>query len=123
MTIQARADLAALLPAFDSKAEAWWERCGSLLIMGELDQRVALTQYHPVTFRLPGGSYTPDFLHILADGRLVFVEIKGSTHQKNYRDARSKLRATAELYAWATFYEAIVSISSQGCEKLERISP
>jgi hypothetical protein len=123
MTIQARADLAALLPAFDSKENVWWSQYGDLLIADELGQRVMLSQYQPVTFHLPGGRYTPDFLHILADGRLVFVEIKGSTHQRNYRDARSKLRAAAELYAWTTFYEAIVSISNQGCEKLERIAP
>ena len=117
--ITARANLAAFAPAFDSKAEVWWDAYGALLIAQECGQAVALTLYHPVTFRLPGETYTPDFLHILQDGALVFVEIKGSTRQKNYRDARSKLRAAAEVFAWVTFYEAIVN--GQGCDKLERI--
>lgn len=117
--IAARANIAAMLPQFDSHAEAWWDRYGALLIAQELGQPVELTQYHPVTFRLPGETYTPDFLHIMADGGMAFIEVKGSTKQRGYRDARAKLRAAAEMYAWATFYEAIVN--GKGCDKLERI--
>lgn len=117
--IAARANIAALAPQFDSKAEAWWDRYGALLVAQEYGQPVALTQYHPVTFRLPGETYTPDFLHVMADGALIFIEVKGSAHQRNYRDARSKLRSAAEVFAWAAFYETIVN--GKGCEKLERI--
>ena len=115
----ARADVTAIAPQFDSKAELWWDKYGALLLADELGVGIALTQYHPISFYLPGGSYTPDFLHVLADGRLVFVEIKGSTKQRNYRDARSKLRAAAALYRWASFYEVIVSRDS--VEKIEEI--
>lgn len=101
----ARANVANLLPRFDSNAEAWWDTYGAPIIADELGCAVTLSQFHPLTFHLPGGNYTPDFLHILTDGRLVLVEVKGSQQQKNYRDARSKLRAAAAIYPWATWYE------------------
>lgn len=104
----ARADLSALLPKYDSAGERWWATYGPLLIAGDAHQPVALTLAHPLAFAVPGGRYTPDFLHILQDGRLVLVEIKGSKRQPNYRDARSKLRAAAELYPWAAWVEARV---------------
>ena len=106
--LAARADLTALLPQYDSAGERWWATYGPLLIASDAHQPVALTQHHALTFTLPGGRYTPDFLHILADGRLVLVEVKGSRRQSNYRDARSKLRAAAELYPWAAWVEARV---------------
>lgn len=81
---------------------------GAILIGEDLSCPVQLTLYEPLSFNIPGGSYRPDFLHILQDGRLVLVEIKGSKRQPNYRDARSKLRAAAELYPWAAWVEARV---------------
>lgn len=117
--LTARARLLALIPAFDSEGERWWQQYGALLLGDEAGSAVVWTQYHPLTFRLPGGSYTPDFLHILADGRIVLVEVKGSKQQKGYRDARSKLRAAAEVYGWLVWYEAI--IGRNGCEVLELI--
>lgn len=65
----------------------------------------ALEMYEPVTFHIPGGAYTPDFMYILPTGQTVFVEVKGSTKQKNYRDARAKLRASAYIYRMFTFCE------------------
>jgi len=115
----ARADVSALIPQYDSKAEEWWAAWGEWLIGSEVEGEVVETYYHPLTFHLAGESYTPDFLHLLADGRLVLVEIKGSTKQKGYRDARSKLRAAAVMYPWVTWYEALVGRG--GWEKLERI--
>ncbi len=120
MSDLARADITRLLPTFDSQAEAWWDTHGPLLLADELRCAVALTQYHAITVHLPGGSYTPDFLHILADGRLILVEIKGSKQQRGYRDARAKLRAAADLYRWATWYECRVD---HGAFELELIQP
>ncbi len=119
--IVARANVAHLAPAYDSQGEQWWANYGALLLAAELGAPVVLTQYHPLTFHLPGGSYTPDFMHIMADGRLVVIEVKGSRKQPNYRDARSKLRAAQALYPWATWYEA--RIARQTCEALELIGP
>jgi len=121
MTVIARANLAALLPRYDSQAEVWWATHGALLIADELNTAVALTEYHALTWHVPGGSYTPDFTHILADGRLVQVEIKGSRAQRGYRDARSKLRAAASRYPWATWFEA--RLDGRGGFELELIAP
>jgi hypothetical protein len=117
----ARANLAALVPVYDSKAEEWWATYGALLLADELAQAVSLTLYHPLTFHLPGGSYTPDYCHILADGTMVVIEVKGSKMQKNYRDARAKLRAAADVYRWLTWYEA--RVDGRGGFELERIAP
>jgi hypothetical protein len=102
----ARANLAALVDPYRSNAERDWARLGALILSNEFGELVLLTLYEPVTLRLPGGSYRPDFLHILEDGRTLFVEVKGSKKQKGYRDARSKLRAAAEIFSFWTFCEA-----------------
>lgn len=128
----ARARLTGLIPQYESAAEGWWAVYGAPLIADELRQPVALTLYHPLTYHLPGGTYTPDFLHILRDGWLVAVEIKAlitdrdgkpnNRVQKGYRDARSKLRAAAEIFHWLIWYEARVGPRGEGFE-LERITP
>lgn len=115
LAILARADVTRLLPNYDSHAEEWWARYGNLLLAHDLGCPVVLTEYHPWTWNLPGNHYTPDFLHILEDGRLVCVEVKGSKSQKNYRDARSKLRLAADLFRWLTWIEARVD-GRGGCE-------
>lgn len=94
------ANLSALIPQYKSKAEEDYAAYGPILIGDEFGEKVVLTMYEPMTFRLPGGKYTPDFLHLLQSGTHVFVEVKGSKKQKNYRDARSKLRAAAEMYSF-----------------------
>ena len=104
--VTAVADVAAMFPAYKSKDEAAWAGEGMTVLLGELHSHTAVQLYEPVTFNLPGNRYTPDFQHLLEDGRIVYVEIKGSKHQKGYRDARSKLRAAAELHPWFTWIEA-----------------
>ena len=76
--------------------------------------------YEWVSFHLPGGSYTPDFMYVLQTGRIVFLEIKGSKRQANYRDARSKLRGAATLNPWFMFCECRIDKNSW---VLERIKP
>ena len=41
--------------------------------------------------------------------------------QKGYRDARSKLRAAADVYRWLTWFE--VRVDGRGGFELERIEP
>lgn len=93
---------------YKSSAERVWSSEGPLLIQAQFITKVAITHYEPVSFNIPGGRYTPDFMHILHTGEIVFVEIKGSRRQKNYRDARSKLRAAAEVYPYFHWVEAIM---------------
>ena len=105
----ARANLAALIDPYRSETEREWaEGNGMLYVSLEFDgARVLRMDYEPETFNLPGEKYTPDFRCILETGRVIFVEIKGSKKQKGYRDARSKLRAAAELNPMYTFVEAV----------------
>lgn len=107
----ARADVGRLMADKRSTAEREWEREGWMLLLPVLErdpaERVLLTLYEPLTLNLPGGRYTPDYLHILSSGEQIFVEIKGSKKQKGYRDARSKLRAAAEVFPFWTFVEAM----------------
>ena len=119
--VEARANIDALIPQYRSGAEQVFARMGPILLADEFGSNVALMEYERMRFRVPGGWYTPDFSVILDDRRLIFVEVKGSTHQKGYRDARSKLRAVADLYPWVTWIEAIPDRG--GGWSLERIKP
>lgn len=103
----ALADVAALTRQYRSKTETYWADIGEVYIADEFNARVVDQRYEPVSLAIPGGKYTPDFLYILETGQTVFVEVKGSKRQKNYRDARSKLRAAAEVYPFWTFVEAV----------------
>lgn len=114
----ARGDVATLLPRYKSGAEKDFSRIGLALMGSYCECEVAVMTYEPETFNVPGGRYTPDFRCILADGRIIFVEIKGSKLEKGYRDARAKLRAAAALNPWYTWYEVICC---QGAWNVERI--
>ena len=85
---------------YKSVYEELWASEGALIIQHELLTPVAVTLYEPMTFRIPGGRYSPDFQHILKTGEIVFVEVKATRMQKNFRDAHSKLRAAAEVYPY-----------------------
>lgn len=106
---------------YKSNGEKLWAAEGALLICAQFGTRVELTLYEPMTFNIPGGHYTPDFLHILQTGEMVFVEIKASTKQKGYRDARSKLRAAAEVYPYFYWIEAITPSRTTPNWSLEQI--
>jgi hypothetical protein len=121
MTITARALLDFASQDYKSKAERHWAANGPLLIADEFFTAVAVTLYEPISFSLPGGRYTPDFLHILATGEMVFVEIKATRKQKNYRDARSKLRAAAELYPYFYFVEAMAPSKARPSWSLDHV--
>jgi hypothetical protein len=98
----------------------WSNGIGKILIESETNNRVIFTGYEWYTFKLPGGSYTPDYNYLMENGLWVMVEIKHGKHQPNYRDARSKLRAAAALNPWFVFYECRCE---GGNWVLERIYP
>jgi hypothetical protein len=100
-------NMTAAHPTYRSKTEAAFAQMAVALMTAMLDDAVIVVLYEPLTFRLPGGSYTPDFMALTEHGRAAFVEVKGSRHQRNYRDARSKLRAAAELHPWFEWFEAL----------------
>lgn len=90
-----------------SDAEASWREIGKPLIEHEIGGRILFSGYEWVSFKIPGGDYTPDWMYLMDNGKTVFVEIKASRMQTNYRDARSKLRAAASMNPWYTFVEAL----------------
>jgi len=104
-----------------SKAERTWGQVGRHIIADEYEAEVLAELYEYWTFRIPGGKYTADFYYILESGRVVIVEVKGSRKQKNYRDARSKLRAAAAMNPWFTFVEAMAM--KGGGFQLQEIKP
>ncbi len=115
--MKALANLA--LPApFKSAEEALWAE-QSALELGRLGLVANLTEYEPLRFSVGGGWYTPDFLHILQDGRIVLVEVKGSRYQPSYRASRTKLKAAAEKFPY--FYWLQATRDARGKEKVWRI--
>lgn len=68
---------------------------------------VVCSVYEWMSLRLPGGLYTPDFMSLLNDGQVIFVEVKETRMMQSYRDSRSKLRTAAALNPWFTFVMAV----------------
>lgn len=117
--MQARAKVSKIPAPYKSDLEVYWAAVGPETIAAATGQAVVLTMYEPLSFNLPGSRYTPDFLHILADGEQCFVEVKGSKSQRGYRDARAKLRAAADVFPFYSWFE--VRIARRVCD-LERLS-
>jgi len=108
--MKAKADVAAMLRQFRSEYEGAFAQIAHALLADEFGSPVERLDYEPVTWNLPGNRYTPDFVAILADGRIVHVEVKGSRQQRGYRDARSKLREAAAMHPEYTWVEAVVTL-------------
>ena len=107
--MKATADVTTLIPVYKSNCERRFADLGPTLLGAHFGAECLLLLYEPLRFKIPGGAYTPDWLCLLADGRIVLVETKGSKRQKNYRDARSKLRAVAAVYPWWVWVEVVES--------------
>lgn len=105
--MDAKANISALVPQYRSKIEEDFATFGPIYLADHFGERVQVMMYEPFRLKIPGGHYTPDWLAILQSGTVVIVESKGSKRQKNYRDARTKLRAVAEHFPFFTFVEAI----------------
>lgn len=103
---QAVRGMADFLLKAESREEIRWLLEGVPVLERHFEKKVELDRSKAVSFKLPGGIYTPDFFYILEDGRRIHIEVKGSKFQPNYRDARSKIRTAATLYWFDTFCEA-----------------
>jgi hypothetical protein len=100
----------AFLSGFRSGTEEEWFSSGhSRYIEAHFQSPVIWWGYEWMSFNVPGGSYTPDYAYILKSSQMIFVEVKGSRAQANYRDARSKLRGAASLNPWFTFCEVRIT--------------
>lgn len=90
-------------PSFKSKLEkrAWEQWIPT--------QQAARVFYEPLTLRLTGGNYTPDFLLVMPDHSLRIVEVKGSWKAyQSGRTSRRNLRQAAIEFAWlGRFYSLL----------------
>ncbi len=107
MTTEAIADVQTLIPKYKSSTEEMFAAHGSTWLCDHFQSSVVLMLYEPCRWKIPGGHYTSDFMAVLEDGRVLFIEVKGSKRQKGYRDARSKLRAAAVTYPMFTWLEVV----------------
>ena len=93
-------------PKYRSKIEKTYADMCFIWVLATFEVKVLLTQYEPFTFHLPGKiKYTPDFVHILADRRLLIVEVKNSKKNKGYRVTRNKLVTAASIYPYFMWAE------------------
>lgn len=106
MMDKAKANLEAAFPQYKSQSERDWATYGAMILAAELGARSNQQLYEPMTFNLPGNKFTPDWLHILEDGRVVIVEVKRNKHLQSYRDSRAKLRLSAATHPWFTWIMA-----------------
>lgn len=83
---------------YKSKTEARWAKIGAVIVMDEIGMMPISTRYEALKFSLPSGLYTPDFMHQLPDGTLLFIEVKGSTKQKGYAKSRAALKNAVALF-------------------------
>lgn len=96
---------------YDSRIEEEWHNSGSIYLVHYFNQNCIRTDYQPITFNLPGKiSYTPDFLHILADGRVIICEIKNSPKNKGYQTTLNKIKTAQEIYPYFIYIIAFAEL-------------
>lgn len=59
--------------------------------------------YEALTFRVPSGKYTPDFIHFRPDGRIVAVEVKGGYALRSQAAASAKFKEAVAAYPTVTW--------------------
>lgn len=93
------------LLASESEFERRWHSQGEdLPLLEELyGEKVVLCKPKAISYQLPGGRYSPDYLYIFESGLRVVVEVKGSSFQKGFKDAKAKMRAAATLHWYDNF--------------------
>lgn len=107
----------------ESKTEIDWLKYHASCIENHFSSKIVVMRPKSTTFHILGSSYTPDFEYLLENGQRVFVEVKGSKFQPNYRDARSKLKMTATLHWDKSFVEVMPDKNLESGWSMEDISP
>lgn len=105
----------------ESLEEQRWKVMGTPLLeeyFGGL--KVVFCKPKALSYQLPGGRYTIDFLYIFEDGMRLAVDVKGSKFQKGYKDAVAKIRAAATLHWYDRF---MMVMWERGKWQLEEILP
>lgn len=112
-------DVSKFYPKFKSKAEADWWHIGRAIIKDHCGLETKVLLYEPITFNLPGGKYTPDFLHLMEGGSHIFVETKGTRKMGSYRSSRIQWRGAAKIHPWYTWIMAVGKLESWELEEAE----
>lgn len=105
----------------ESLEEQRWKVMGTPLLeeyFGGL--RVVICKPKAVSYQLPGGRYTTDFLYIFENGMRLSVDVKGSKFQKGYKDSVAKIRASATLHWYDRF---MMVMWERGKWSLEEVLP
>ena len=89
--------------AFKSNTERMFYETGMPFLQEAFGSKPVLMFYEWLSFRLVNAVYTPDFLVVFEDGRMAFVEIKGSKKQRHYLLSRYKMRIAASLNPYFSF--------------------
>lgn len=94
-----------LLPSVSREEKEWIEGVGLRVIEEKFPAYgpPMFCGYEWISFKVPGGTYTPDYSYRFRNGKWIHFEIKGSPFQPNLRDARSKIRIAATVNPWDTF--------------------
>lgn len=112
---------AAFLLKAESLEEKRWQTMGIPLLEDHYGMKIKLWKPKAFSFKLPGGSYSPDFFYIFENGMRLHIEVKANKFQANYRDARSKILAAATLY-WFDNFMMVTRGVANGWD-LEEIPP
>ena len=107
--MKATANVRELIPVYKSNCERRFADLGPTLLGAHFGAECLVFEYEPCRWVIPGGHYKPDWLCVLSDCRVVYVEVKGSKNQRGYRDARAKLRAAKSVYPWWVWCEVVES--------------
>lgn len=99
---RSKKDVALSISEDMSAVERQWEIDAPIEIEKLFGQPVIRTLYQPISLRLPyvkgAIRYTPDFMHVLKDGELVFVETKATRFQDNYAYSILRLKIIATKF-------------------------
>lgn len=105
----------------ESLEEQRWKVMGTPLLEEYFGgSKVVFCKPKAVSYQLPGGRYTVDFLYFFEDGMRLAVDVKGSKFQKGYKDAVAKIRAAATLHWYDRF---MMVMWERGKWQLEEVLP
>lgn len=105
----------------ESLEEQRWKIMGSPLLeeyFGGI--KIVLCKPKAISYQLPGGRYTTDFLYFFENGMRLSVDVKGSKFQKGYKDSVAKIRAASTIHWYDKF---MMVMWEKGKWSLEEILP
>lgn len=96
-------------PGAMDPTEELWQKQGDDALLKEFGKKTVWREHEPVTFNKAKIKYTPDFMHVMEDGEVIFIEVKASRFGKSYGASRVRARLMANTFSMFGFYEALRS--------------